>query len=99
MQYEMIFKPSESFERPLEIDDMSSKYGVYIRQNIRQEEYENEEGEKKKVWRYEEAFVSKEDYMNHLITFYTMNRVELKREAEIVDEYTMSLIENGVIGG
>ena len=49
-------------EKPLEIDMISSKGNVYVRQNIR----EAEDSDGNTCWKYEEAFLTKEEYMEYL---------------------------------
>lgn len=49
-------------ERPMETDMTSSKGNVYIRQNIR----ESEDSDGNTCWKYDEAFLSEEEYAEYL---------------------------------
>lgn len=63
----MVFYKSESLERPVALDFVSSPTTVYIRRNIEQVSVEDAEtGETKLVWRYDECRMSKEDYIAEL---------------------------------
>lgn len=68
---QIIYKEVEGGEKPLEIDVDSSKYGVYIRRNIKQVTKNIEGAEEPiKVWEYQEAYLSKsefEQYSNDLL--------------------------------
>lgn len=94
----MDFRQVESFDKPLLEDDKASPFGAYIRQNVVEEEYTNEEGETKIRYTYDEAFISFEEYKQYQATKYAIDTAEQKREADIIDDYTLQLIDEGVIG-
>ena len=78
----MEFYKSESLEKPVTLDFSSSPTTVYIRKNIEQVEVDDvETGEKKMVWKYDEAKVSKTDYI-----------AELKSRQDETDEAVQELI-------
>jgi hypothetical protein len=92
---------------PAEIDTTSSPTTVYERRNIKYVEPEvvtTESGEVDSettptpYWEYEERTYTPDEYK---MVVEMANRVgqniEIKRESEIIDEYTLSLIEEGVI--
>lgn len=94
----MKFVKSESFNEPLEVDTTSSSKGVYIRQNIVKDVYTDPDtGDTRDVWHYEEAFITKSEYATYQIAKQVVSQVEIKREQEIIDNYTLSLIEEGII--
>ena len=53
-------------EKPLAIDTKSSATIVYIRKNIARIEKELQSGEKVKIWEYDEAQLTKEQYVDYL---------------------------------
>lgn len=57
------FYYSESFTKPLELDETSSKKVVYFRKNISEVEKQNDDSSISKIYTYQEAKVSKEDYV------------------------------------
>lgn len=57
---------SESDTMPDEIDTVSSPTTVYLRRNIRTEERTDDMGEKRTVYVYDEAKVSKTEYMDYI---------------------------------
>lgn len=52
-------------ERPLEVDAVSSPSCIYVRRNITQKT-KTEDGEKKRVWSYDEAQLTPEEYKEYL---------------------------------
>ena len=62
---------------------------VLVRRNIT--EKQTEDGNT--IYRYEERIMSAVEYG----TREAVNDMELKREAEIIDDYTLELIEEGVL--
>ena len=91
----LVYKQVESFVKPIEVDNTSSPSGVYIRQNITSAIRTDLEGNQNTVWSYDEAFLTTEEYKNYTLVQSTVASVELKRENAIVDEYTLTLIEEG----
>ena len=81
-----MFKKAQSKEMPLAVENVGN--GRYIvRQNIT--EAQNEQGEM--FYTYDENIVAKDV----LDVIQCVENVEIKREAAIIDEYTMQLIEEG----
>ena len=94
-------------ERPEEIDRTSSPTTVYLRRNIRRvsEKEVGESGETQDVtrWEYEEQEMTIEEYENLLImqkvvaenTSEIVESVVKFRKEEVIDEYTLQLVEEG----
>ena len=81
-----MFTNSQSKEKPLAVENVGN--GRYIvRQNIT--EAQNEQGNT--FYTYNENIVTKDV----LDVMQCVEGVEIKREAAIIDEYTMQLIEEG----
>ena len=59
---EIIYKKTQSNEKPATIDVVSSPECVYIRRDIKAVEYETESGGKRTRFEYNEAILSKNDY-------------------------------------
>jgi len=93
----LIYKQVESFDKPLELDDVSSPSGVYIRQNITSTTYTDTDQVQKTKWSYDEAFLTPKEYENYVLVQNTVASVEVKRENTIIDEYTLQLIEEGTL--
>ena len=94
----MKFRQVESNQRPALVDDMSSPHGVYIRQNIEEKTYIDEETKEEITYfSYEEAFITQVEYDTLQATKYAIEQAREKREDEIIDDYTAQLIEEGVI--
>lgn len=98
-------------ERPEEIDTTSSPTTVYLRRNITQVQQEAAEGEtggeQQTVteWQYEEKEMTVEEYrqmilMQQVVTENTQEIVasvtEFQKE-QAIDEYTLQLVEEGLI--
>lgn len=61
------YRKSESDTMPIEIDTASSPTTVYLRKNIRAEERKDHEtGETRKVFVYDEAKMSRLEYVDYL---------------------------------
>lgn len=82
------WRKSTSNEKPLNYEKLSGDRYL-VRKNII--EQENEEGNK--FYEYEERIVTSIE----LTIIECFNQLEVKRESEIIDDYTMQLIEEGVI--
>ena len=88
----MQFRQSESKLKPAEVEEISS--GRYLlRKNIKEVERTNTDGETITIWTYDEAVASAVEYSANAAVL----AVESRREAEIVDEHTLQLIEEGVL--
>lgn len=100
---ELCYRKAESLMRPSEIDTTSSPDGVFIRENIEAVEVETESGEHIVKYTYDEAFLTQGEYELYKTSQYrntvseALNSLTLRRESEIIDEYTLQLIEEGVI--
>lgn len=65
--FDLEYHKSESDMMPVEIDTISSPTTVYLRKNIRTEEYSDPEtGEARTVYVYDEAKVSRQAYDNYV---------------------------------
>ena len=81
-----MFAKAQSKEKPLAVENVGN--GRYIvRQNIT--ELKDEQGDT--FYTYDENIVTKDV----LDVMQCVEAVEIKREAAIIDEYTMQLIEEG----
>ncbi len=87
-------------EKPSIIDTTSSPTTVYLRKDIRRESREMD-GETYEYWLYEEAQLTPEQYKEYLaeqqFAQSVAEKVQDKRESDIIDDYTLKLIEEGVI--
>ena len=54
-------------EKPAELDTTSSVNFVYYRKNIKQIEQTDEHGNTVKLWQYDEAKVTKQEYLQNCI--------------------------------
>lgn len=63
---ELKFYTSESTIKPELLDITTCQNGVYIRRNVTTAQREMEDGSPQKIYLYEEAFLSKEDYAVYL---------------------------------
>lgn len=84
----MLWTKAESNEYPVEIQKLNNNR-IIVRENIKQET--TNEGNIKYV--YDERIMNEMEYA----VIEVVNGIELKRENEIIDEYTMILIEEGVL--
>ena len=83
-----MWSKSYSKEKPLEAEKtVDGRY--IIRRNIKEEV----SGDGKKSYSCEECIVTNSEYL----LIQRIDEIELKREADIVEEYTLQLIEEGVL--
>ena len=100
---EITYKKAESLTMPSGVDSISSPDGIFIRKDIKTVEVEAEDGLKIVKYVYDEAFLTADEYEAFKADQYkesvseAVNSVVLRREAEIIDDYTLKLIEEGVI--
>lgn len=87
-----LFRKSESAFRPQTTEALSDGR-FFVRRNIVPKERINEIGTTIVFYTYEEAIMSAAEYA----AFIAVSEVESKRERAIIDEYTLTLIEQGVI--
>ena len=82
--------------KPAELDTTSSPTDVYERKDFEIVTHPAiEEGEEeRKEWKYLERTLSREEY--NLVTL-TTEKVELRHENDIRDDYMVELIEGGII--
>jgi hypothetical protein len=81
--------------KPAELDTTSSSAVVYVRRNFEEvDSPEGPDGESRKQWKYEEQKIPKEQYEQAQLTAST---ITLRHESEIIDDYTVSLLEEGVL--
>ena len=81
-----MFVKAQSKEKPLAVENVGNNRYI-VRQNIT--EAQNEQGET--FYTYDENIVTKDV----LDVMQCVEGVEIRREAAIIDEYTMQLIEEG----
>lgn len=81
----MEFKIVQSEVRPLEVEKITDNR-YYIRKDIVVKEDSS-------LYEYKEALISDVEYAVWSAT----QNIETKREAEIIDEYTLQLIDEGVL--
>lgn len=96
---EIKFVNSRSNTYPLEVDLNSCPDGVYIRKDIT--EVQTDEGNTR--FEYKEAFLSHSGYEQYKQAQYenvvsdSLKDFSVRRESEIIDDYTMKLVEEGSI--
>ena len=81
-----MFVKAQSKEKPLAVENVGNNRYI-VRQNI--EASTNEQGEM--FYTYDENIMTKDG----LDIMQCVEGIEIKREATIIDEYTMQLIEEG----
>ena len=84
-------------EKPEALDKTSSEYGVYERKNfelVTRKDTVGEEEVEVEMWEYDERYIPLDEYQ---VAQLTANAVEFRRENDIIDEYTETLIEEGII--
>lgn len=91
------WKKVESRNKPALEDAQSSIDGVYIRKNITSETRLDNENEEYTIFCYDEAFLTNEEYKNYLLIQDIVNNVSLKHDNDIIDAYTLQLIEGGIL--
>lgn len=88
----MRFVKSESRQAPQAVEKING--GRYlVRRNITKESRTGINGEKVEVFVYDEAVADVAEYA----AYAAVEAAELKRESDIVDEYTLQLIDEGVL--
>lgn len=88
----MQYKHTESRVKPAETEKITNRR-YFIRRNITEESRTDENGAAFFMWVYDEAVASEAEYA----AFLAIQGAELRREAEIVDEFTLQLINEGVL--
>lgn len=80
-------------QKPLEVDAVSSPTTVYLRKNINQTEISSEEGSGR-MWEYEEAQLTKEEYEEYLEMaqiFSTPEMEQMKQRLEVQEQIIAAL--------
>lgn len=96
---EIKFESSQSNSSPLEVDLNSCPDGVYVRKDITK--VITEEGNTR--YEYKEAFLSHSEYEQYKQAQYenvvsdSLKDFTVRRESEIIDDYTLKLVEEGSI--
>lgn len=92
-------------EKPAEFDTSSSPSTIYQRRNITEETQTDEDGNEVKGWRRDEREMTPDEYnqirlVGEVVAENTAGIVksvtEFQSEA-VIDEYTMQLIEEGIL--
>lgn len=100
---DITYKKAESLVCPSELDTTSSPDGIFIRKNIEQVEVTTETDETITKYTYDEAFLTPDEYELYKTSKYedvvteAVSDLTIRREAEIIDEYTLQLIEEGTL--
>lgn len=88
----MRFVKSESRQAPQAVEKING--GRYlVRRNITKESRTGTDGEQVEIFVYDEAVADAAEYA----AYAAVEAAELKRESDIVDEYTLQLIDEGVL--
>ena len=88
----MLFKKSESRIKPNETEAITGDRYL-VRKNIRTEERSDTDGNAVTMYVYDEAVMTEAEFSSYS----AVQQVEAKRETDIIDEYTLVLIEEGVL--
>lgn len=94
---QILWKKAESRIEPIEVDSKSSIDGVYVRKNIHSEIRKDNEEKEFVVFCYDEAFLTHAEYERYSIVNDVKDAIQLKHENEIIDAYTLQLIEGGIL--
>lgn len=88
----MLYRRTESRVQPTETQPTTNgRY--FVRKNIRKESRADTNGAAFDLWIYDEAVANEAEFAAYL----AIQGAEMLREAEIVDEYTLKLIEEGTL--
>lgn len=88
----MQFTQSESKTRPLEVEEITGDR-FFVRKDIEEIEETDNEGNVSTSYTYQEAVVTAPEYA----AWAAVEAFASRREAEIIDEYTLKLIDEGVL--
>lgn len=85
--------------KPEAIDTTSSPTTVYLRKDFEEVDVpsagmEEEGSEPTKQWKYQERTCTPEEYA---IATLSAEQIQLRHEGDIIDEYTMELMEEGLL--
>ncbi len=87
-------------DAPVEIDTASSPNVVYQRKNIKSVKESGSEEEhdyKPAHWEYEERELTKDEYSQYLIAMEQAKAINEHSDNEAIDNYTMQLMNEGVL--
>ena len=87
-------------DKPLDIDTTSSPNIVYQRKNIKSVEATGNEDYftyKPKHWEYEERELTQDEYSQYLIAMEQAKAINEHSNNEAIDNYTMQLMQEGII--
>ena len=87
-------------DKPLDIDTTSSPNVVYQRKNIKLVEATGNEDDftyKPKHWEYEERELTQDEYSQYLIAMEQVQAINEHSDNEAIDNYTMQLMQEGII--
>lgn len=88
----MQHKHSESRLKPLNTEKISGNRYI-VRENIEQESRTDNNGAAFVLWTYDETVMSEAEFA----AYQAVKLFEAAREIDIIDDYTMQLIEEGVL--
>ena len=86
------FQRAEWNEKPPEVEALKGGL-VRVNRNLVEETRTSEDGSTYTMWVGETAVMTEPAYY----AYEAASQVEAKREADVIDEYTMELIEGGVL--
>lgn len=88
----MQYVKSESKTRPAEVEAITG--GRYlVRKNIAEATKEDSDGKKIAYFEYEEAVATEAEFA----AYATAQAMTLRHDEQVIDEYTMQLIDEGVL--
>lgn len=91
------WKTVSSLVEPQEIDEASSPGGVYLRKNIQSETVKDGDSNEQVKWTYLEAYLTNDEYAMYKLVNNISSTIQIKHEADIIDNYTLSLIQEGIL--
>lgn len=91
----IIWQNSESREKPIEVE--VAKSGVYVRENITTETRTNIDNTTYTMYVYQEAIMTESEYNLYILSKNTTTNLEFKHDSEVIDNYTLKLIEEGTL--
>lgn len=91
---------SDYSNKPELVDTTSSPTTVYLHKDIEEVEIPDpmNEGETRKQWKYFERTCTQEEYnIAMLSSELSATAIELKHDTEVIDNFTATLIEEGIL--
>lgn len=80
----MVWYKSESTERPIEVDAVSSKTSVFLRRNIKKVVRTDELSGETTVFEYEETNLTKEEYEKYLQVAEAVNMRQIRADLDYI---------------